>query len=136
MADVTRRISIDAEELAGRTFPYQHDPSLVEDIDLLAATPGKDLNWLETAGRTDDPREPAVKINNIFAMKTAVMRGMGIAMLPNYMVEADSGLVQLLPEEPAPSFASYFVYPAELKNSARVHVFRDFLLAKAQSWSF
>jgi len=97
----------------------------------------KDLNWLETAGRTsDNAREPAVKINNIFAMKNAVMRGMGIAMLPNYMVEADSGLVQLLPDEQVPSFASYFVYPAELKNSARVHVFRDFLLTKAQSWSY
>ena len=34
-----------------------------------------------------------------------------------------------------PSFATYFVYPAELKNSARVHVFRDFLLSKAQNWS-
>jgi DNA-binding transcriptional LysR family regulator len=97
----------------------------------------KDLNWLETAGRaSDDPREPAVKINNIFAMKNAVVRGMGIAVLPNYMVEADSGLVQLLPNEQVPSFASYFVYPAELKNSARVHVFRDFLLTKAQSWSY
>jgi DNA-binding transcriptional LysR family regulator len=97
----------------------------------------KDLNWLETAGRTsDNPRDPAVKINNIFAMKNAVMRGIGIAMLPNYMVEADSGLVHVLPDEQVPSFASYFVYPAELKNSARVHVFRDFLLTKAQSWSY
>ena len=97
----------------------------------------KDLNWLETAGRTpDNPREPAVKINNISAMKNAVTRGIGIAMLPNYMVEPDAGLVQLLPDEQVPSFASYFVYPAELKNSARVHVFRDFLLTKAQSWSY
>jgi DNA-binding transcriptional LysR family regulator len=64
------------------------------------------------------------------------MRGIGIAMLPNYMVEPESGLVQVLPDEQVPSFASYFVYPAELKNSARVHVFRDFLLTKAQSWSY
>ncbi len=97
----------------------------------------KDLNWLETAGRTaDNPREPAVKINNLVAMRTALVRGMGIGMLPNYMVEQDSGLVQVLPDEQVPSFASYFVYPAELKNSARVHVFRDFLLTKAQSWSY
>src|SRR5581483_5863809 len=39
--------SIDAEYLAGRRFPYQEDMSLVEDIDLLAATPGPDINWLE-----------------------------------------------------------------------------------------
>ena len=97
----------------------------------------KDLNWLEMAGRTsDNPREPALKINNIFAIKNAIQRGTGIAVLPNYMVEADSGLVQLLPEQQVPSFASYFVYPAELKNSARVHVFRDFLLRAAQNWSY
>ena len=97
----------------------------------------KDLNWLETAGRgPDNPREPALKINNIFAIKNAIQNGAGIAVLPNYMVEQDSGLVRLLPDEVVPSFATYFVYPAELKNSARVHVFRDFLLSKAQSWSY
>jgi DNA-binding transcriptional LysR family regulator len=97
----------------------------------------RDLNWLELAGRgSDNPREAVLKINNIFAIKHAVINGTGIAVLPNYMVEPEDGLTQLLPEEQVPSFATYFVYPAELKNSARVHVFRDFLLAKAQNWSY
>jgi len=97
----------------------------------------RDLNWLERAGRTsDNPREPVLKINNLFAIKNAVANGTGIAVLPSYMVEPDSGLVKLLPDAQVPSFASYFVYPAELKNSARVHVFRDFLLSKAQNWSY
>jgi hypothetical protein len=39
--------SIDAEYLSGRRFPYQEDASLLDDVDLLAATPGEDLNWLE-----------------------------------------------------------------------------------------
>ena len=42
-----KHTSIDAEYLAGRRFPYQEDVSLVEDVDLLAATPGQDINWLE-----------------------------------------------------------------------------------------
>jgi DNA-binding transcriptional LysR family regulator len=97
----------------------------------------RDLNWLELAGRTsENPREPVLKINNIFAIKNAVRNGTGIAVLPNYMVEAESGLQQLLPDVQVPSFATYFVYPAELKNSARVHVFRDFLLSKAQNWAY
>ena len=33
--------SIDAEFLAGHRFPYQEDISLVEDVDLLAAHPGR-----------------------------------------------------------------------------------------------
>ncbi len=32
---------------SGHRFPYQEDISLVEDVDLDAATPGEDLNWLE-----------------------------------------------------------------------------------------
>ena len=39
--------SIDAEFLSGERFPYQEDIALVEDIDLDAATPGQDINWLE-----------------------------------------------------------------------------------------
>ena len=39
--------SIDAEFLSGQRFPYQEDISLVEDVDLDAATPGEDINWLE-----------------------------------------------------------------------------------------
>ena len=97
----------------------------------------KDLNWLETAGRTPDkPREPVLKVNNIFGIKNAVISGTGVAVLPSYMVEPEAGLVRLLPNEEVPGFASYFVYPAELKNSARVHVFRDFLLAKARNWPY
>jgi hypothetical protein len=55
-----RRIEIDAEELAGRSFPYQHDISLVEDIDLMAATPGPDLNWLEDVELLSEDGVPAV----------------------------------------------------------------------------
>ncbi len=52
--------SIDAEFLAGRRFPYQEDISLVEDVDLLAATPGQDLNWLEDVTLLEEEGVPAV----------------------------------------------------------------------------
>ena len=31
---------------------------------------------------------------------------------------------------------TYFVYPEELKTVARVRVFRDFVVSKAQRWPF
>lgn len=52
--------SIDAEYLAGRRFPYQEDASLVDDVDLLAATPGEDLNWLEDVELLEEEGVPAV----------------------------------------------------------------------------
>ena len=97
----------------------------------------KDVNWLEVAGRDpSNPRLPILRINNLLSIKNAITRGIGIAVLPDYMVGKDTALERLLPEAEVPSFSTYFVYPAELKNSARVHVFRDFLVAKAQNWSF
>ena len=45
---------LDAEFLAGHRFPYQEDMSLVEDIDLLASTPGEDINWLEDITLLED----------------------------------------------------------------------------------
>src|SRR5215475_12790808 len=54
------KIGIDTEELTGRTFPYQFDRSLVDDVDLIAATPGKDLNWLEDVHLMYEDGVPAV----------------------------------------------------------------------------
>jgi hypothetical protein len=53
-------VEIDAEYLAGRRFPYQEDISLVEDVDLEAATPGQDLNWLEDVELLEEEGTPAV----------------------------------------------------------------------------
>jgi hypothetical protein len=52
--------SIDAEYLSGKRFPYQEDMALVEDVDLLAATPGEDINWLEDITLPVEDGVPAV----------------------------------------------------------------------------
>jgi hypothetical protein len=52
--------SIDAEFLAGHRFPYQEDMSLLGDVDLMAATPGEDLNWLEDIALLEEDGTPAV----------------------------------------------------------------------------
>ena len=56
----TRTVAIDAEVLAGKRFPYQEDMSLVTDIDLLALTPGPDINWLEDITLLEEDGVPAV----------------------------------------------------------------------------
>lgn len=57
---LTTRQGIDTEELTGRTFPYQFDASLVDDVDLDAATPGEDINWLEDIHLMEEDGIPAV----------------------------------------------------------------------------
>ena len=55
-----KTVSIDAEYLSGHRFPYQEDMSLVEHVDLLAATPGEDINWLEDIHLLVEDGVPAV----------------------------------------------------------------------------
>jgi DNA-binding transcriptional LysR family regulator len=99
----------------------------------------RDMNWLEKAGRPAlDPRKSVLKVNNLVAIKRAVQAGVGIAILPDYIIEKDTNLVQVLSEmeEKVPSFDTFFVYPAELKNTARITAFRDFLVSNAENWAF
>ena len=65
--------SIDAEFLSGERFPYQEDVSLVEDIDLEAATPGQDINWLEDIELLTEEGSPAVfdRYSNCFVKITS-----------------------------------------------------------------
>ncbi|MGL4287380.1 MAG: LysR family transcriptional regulator [Phreatobacter sp.] len=95
----------------------------------------QNVTWLSTAGRNGlAPRPFAMTMNNIVGLVSAVERGIGIAVLPDYLVSDGSGLVQILDEEEMPVLDAWFVYPEELKSVARVQVFRDFLVSKAQRW--
>jgi DNA-binding transcriptional LysR family regulator len=94
----------------------------------------QNVKWLLDAGRNGKDRKPWLVINNIHGLMRAAQRGIGIAMLPDYIVEENGGLVQLFGELDGFNFDTYFVYPEELKSVARIQVFRDFLVAKAQRW--
>ncbi len=96
-----------------------------------------DLNWHITAGRSArEPRPAAFTVNNLTALIRSCQRGFGIAILPDYLVEPDSGLTQLLTSEQMPELDCYLVYAEEMKGVARVQVFRDFIVGKAQRWAF
>jgi len=95
------------------------------------------INWLASAGlENGEIRKPALQINNVSGLYRATEMGLGIAALPEYIVGKNSSLVHLLPELEIPSFETYFVYPEELRESKRLAVFRDFIVAKAKEWSF
>ena len=144
--DLIRRPLFTAHFYAYASTGYlkQHGhPSGIEDIDnhrimAFAGGPGavaNEFNWITTIGRDGrNPRQPVLNIDNIYGLKQAVRRGIGIAVLPDYLVTDEPDLVQVLKGVDLPEVQTYFVYPEELKNSKRVHVFRDFLVAKARAW--
>ncbi len=97
----------------------------------------RDINWLRTAGRPpNDPRVPTLTVNSVVAIKEAAENGAGIAMIPDYLLDENNQLIDVFPEEEVPELDTYFAYPAELRSSARVQAFRDFLIDQSQRWRF
>ena len=58
--------------------------------------------------------------------------GIGIAVSGNNK----SGITKVLPNEPGKPTETHFVYPASLKNNARLVAFRNFLFSKVNEWKF
>ncbi len=95
--------------------------------------PVSDINWIAEAGRRNgQPRRALLEVNSLHAMALAIRSGVGIGVLPGWMMAEMEGLVRLLPDLKAPKVDVFFVYPEELRNSKRVAVFRDFLLSEIQ----
>jgi DNA-binding transcriptional LysR family regulator len=121
------------------------EPKTLEDLDnhrILSfggAQPSYllEVHWLATAGRNGrEPRQYNYVINHMAGLRTAVESGAGIAVLPDYAAEGNPKLVQILRDTEMPSLDSYLVYAEELRSVARVQAFRDFLVAKAQRWTY
>ena len=95
------------------------------------------MHWLAKAGRDGmAPRSDHLVVNNIPALRSAVETGAGIAVLPDYAVDGNAKLAIILRDVEMPSLDSYLVYAEEMRNVARVQAFRDFLVSKAQRWSY
>ena len=93
--------------------------------------PVQDIDWLADIGRRPgSPRRPVLEVNNLQAMAIALQSGVGIGVLPDYMASTTEGITRVMPEVKGPKVDVFFVYPEELRNSKRVAVFRDFLLAR------
>jgi DNA-binding transcriptional LysR family regulator len=93
--------------------------------------PVADVNWLAEAGRRPgSPRRAVLEVNSMHAITLAVRSGLGIAAVPEYAMQDNPDLVRILTDVTGPKIDVFFVYPEELRNSKRVAVFRDFLLAR------
>jgi DNA-binding transcriptional LysR family regulator len=84
------------------------------------------VHWLEEElERNSIAANTSLRVNNLYGIYRAVKAGLGIGMLPEYFAR---DLVRVMPDLAGPPVEGYFVYPEELRNSARVAVFRDYLV--------
>ncbi len=119
-------------------------PQTIEDLDKHhiivygeeAPAHFNNINWLLQVGDPATPREPILTVNNVYGVMQSVASGLGIAALPDYMVEGNPRIVRVMPNVAGPSFDTFLVYPEELRNTKRLAVFRDFLLRKVADWRY
>ncbi len=93
--------------------------------------PFQDVNWLyKMAARKGVPLTPSLSVNNLYGILRAVKSGIGIAPLPDYMLDRAKRVSRILDHLEGPMIEGYFVYPSDMKNSKRIRAFYNFLLRK------
>jgi len=138
LASFHTHIYASPEYLARRGTPAK--PEDLDGHDLITfgtsnAPTIRGLRWLLEVGNPARARVPRLQVDNLYGILHAVEAGMGIAVLPDYLVHNRQKLVRLLPNVAGQPFNSYYVYPPELRGSLRVALFRDFMVRQIRSES-
>jgi DNA-binding transcriptional LysR family regulator len=66
-------------------------------------------------------------VNNYFGVLQATRSGLGIGVLPDYVVEDFPDIQRVLPDVESKEVPVFLAYPEELRQSRRISAFRDFV---------
>jgi DNA-binding transcriptional LysR family regulator len=132
---VGRRAATIAWSIYGRRADFPEDsevdPSRLYDRNWVAL--GDNLAGLKVArfAREHVAAEKLVyKVNTVLGLAEAVENGIGIGHLPNFIADARPNLVRLSPPVPEFSAGLWLLTHPDLRQSARVRVFLDFVAAE------
>ena len=102
-----------------------------------APSPVYNPDWvLKVGAKEGKKRKSLMKVNSVYGLLLAVQSGVGLAALPDYITYNVTGITKVLPNDPGKPTETHFVYPASLKNNARLVAFRNFLFSKVNEWKF
>ncbi|MGC9417736.1 MAG: LysR family transcriptional regulator [Rhodovulum sp.] len=73
------------------------------------------------------PIRSTLTVNNYFGVLQAVLNGLGIGVLPDYVTEDHPQLVRVLDTVESNEVPVFLAYPEELRSSRRIAAFREFI---------
>jgi DNA-binding transcriptional LysR family regulator len=132
---VGRRAATIAWALYGRAadFPVPDGVDLVSLYERPWVALGDNLAFLKVARFVRDhvaPERIVYKVNTVLGLTEAVEAGIGIGPLPCFIADARPALVRLSPPNADFSTGLWLLTHPDLRHSARVRVFLDFLAAE------
>ena len=102
-----------------------------------APSPVYNPDWVLKLGTKEGKKRKSImKVNSVYGLLLAAQSGVGLAALPDYIVYNVPNLTKVLPNETGKPTETHFVYPASLKNTARLTTFRNFIFSKVNEWKF
>ena len=102
-----------------------------------APSPVYNPDWvLKLGSKEGKKRKSVMKVNSVYGLLLAVQSGVGLAAIPDYMAHNVNNITKILPNETGKPTETHFVYPASLKNNARLMAFRNFIFSKVNEWKF
>lgn len=142
-ADLIRRRLMDVKMQLFATQSYldaNGRPDSIEDLtghrlltqSVESPQPSASAAWSDSLMQAEN--QSYIIINSYFGVLQAVIHGLGIGVLPDYLKIEVPELVQVLPGEESAPVPVFLAYPEELRHSKRVAAFRDFVLEEIQEY--
>ncbi len=133
---IQRQVSIFHHHLyaAPEYISRKGHPKTMDDLDEhnlitygdITNSPIRNIDWIleqENGGK----RTPTLRVNSIYGVLQAVRSGLGIAALPDYLVQGSTNVIRVLNSVEGPAFPAYLVYTQEARNSRRISAFREYI---------
>ncbi|MGR3713758.1 MAG: LysR family transcriptional regulator [Shimia sp.] len=135
-ADLIRKrlMSVRMRLYATQTYLERHGaPTSVEDLtnhrlicqNLKSEQVGASAVYVQTL--LSNNISSMLYVNNYFGVLQAVLHGLGIGVLPDYVIQDFPGLKRVLPDSESAEIPVFLAYPEEMRQSKRIAAFRDFV---------
>jgi DNA-binding transcriptional LysR family regulator len=132
---VGRRVARIAWALYGRAVDFPHAGavdlgSLEQRVWVSLGDDLATLNVMRFVREHVPPERIVYKVNTVLGLAEAVEAGVGVGHLPCFVADVRPSLVRLAPPEPRFAADLWLLTHPDLRHSARVRVFLDFLAAE------
>jgi DNA-binding transcriptional LysR family regulator len=128
VSDLALALYASEKYIAVRGRPYDGDYTEHDFIGYSAPfLHSTDARWIEEQAERASGARIVMRSHATAVQRRMALEGVGLALLPCYLGDAEPGLVQVLPPSQAPTESVYLVVHEDLREAARIRACATFL---------